>query len=252
MESVMKNMSKLLLVFALFSSVSMAEDIEARLAWTGIQKIGFPVSGVVEAVVAKVGAKVKKGDLLAKLDMVPFNYHLQSCKAKIEKIQPLVFDAKIELDQAEELFERTVLSEVELSKIDGVYKTLKSEETVLKTECKLTQWKADRAMLKAQSAAYVMASNIYPSMVISTENKSSAIIELVSATKASAVSFIGAQQLHKFKVGEQLTVVIDGQEISATVDSISLQANSTNQYRLEVVFYYAQMVESGKTVTLRF
>ena len=252
MESVMKNMSKLFLVFALFSSVSMAEDIEARLAWTGIQKIGFPVSGVVESVVAKIGAKVNKDDLLAKLDMAPFSYHLQSCKAEIEKIQPLVFDARIELDQAEELFERTVLSEVELSKIDGAYKTLTSEETILKTECKLAQWKADRAVLKAQSAAYVMASNIYPGMVISTENKSTAIIELVSATKASAVSFIGAQQLQKFKVGDQLTVVVDGQEISATIDSISIQANSTNQYQLEAVFYYAQMVEPGKAVTLRF
>ena len=252
MEPVMKKNSNLLLLLMLFSSVSMAEDIKASLSWAGIQKVGFPVAGVVDYVIAKVGSKVNKGDVLAKLDAAPFSYHLQSCKAKIEKLQPVVFDAKIELDQAEELFERTVLSEVELSRIDGVYKTLKAEEAVLKAECKLKQWKADRAILKAQNSSYVMSSNVYPSMVISAENKSTAIIELVSATKALAVSFIGAKQLPQYKVGDDLKVVIDGQEIAATVESISLRGNTTNQYRLEAVFYYAQMVEPGKAVTLRF
>jgi len=248
----MKKISNLFGMLILFSSISMAEDIKASMAWTDIQKLGFPVAGVVESVIAKVGSKVNKGDVLAKLDAAPFRYDLQSCKAEIEKIQPLVFEAKIEFDQAKELFERTVLSEVELSKIEGAYKALKSEETMLRAECKLKQWKADKAVLTARNSTYVLTSNIYPSMVISTENKSTAIIELVSATKASAVSFISANQLQKYKIGDHLKVIIDGQEIAATIDSISLQANATNQYRLEAVFYYAQMVEPDKTITLRF
>ena len=248
----MKQNSNLFLLLILFSSVSLAEDMKASLSWTGIQKVGFPVSGVVESVIVQVGSKVSKGDVLAKLDIAPFNYHLQSCKAKIEKLQPVVYDARIELEQAKELFERTVLSEIELSRIDGVYKTLKAEETMLKAECKLKQWKADRAVLKAQNSAYVMASNIYPSMVVSAENKSTAIIELVSATKASAISFISAKQLQQYKVGDQLKVIIDGQEISAAVESVSLQKNAANMYQLEAVFYYAQMVEPGKDVALRF
>ena len=231
----MKQNSNLFLLLILFSSVSLAEDMKASLSWTGLQKVGFPVSGIVESVVVQAGAKVSKGDVLAKLDIAPFNYRLQSCKAEIEKLQPVVYDARIELDQAKELFERTVLSEVELSRIDGVYKTLKAEEVMQKAECKLTQWKADRAVLKAQNSAYVMTSNIYPSMVVSAENKSTAIIELVSATKASAISFISAKQLQQYKVGDQLKVIIDGQEISAAVESVSLQKNAANLYQLEAV-----------------
>ncbi len=248
----MKQNSNLLLLLIFFSSLSMAEDIKANLSWADIQKIGFPVTGVVESVAAKVGSKVNKGDVLAKLDTAPFSYRVQSCKAAIEKLQPLVFDAKTELDQAKELFERTVLSEVELSKIDGVYKSLKAEESMLNAECKLKQWQADRAVLKTQNSSYVQASNIYPGMVISAENKSTAIIQLVSATRASAVSYVSASQLQQYKVGDQLKVIIDGQEITAEVQSISLQENTTSQYRLEAVFYYAQMVEPGKAVSLRF
>ena len=248
----MKQNSHLILLLILFSTVSMAEDIKARLDWADLQKVGFPVTGVVVSVDAKVGTRVNKGDVLAKLDAAPFSYNIQHCKAAIESIQPALFDAKIELDQAEELFERTVLSEVELAKIDGTYKTLKAEELMLKSACQLKQWQADRAVLKVQKTSYVQASNIYPGMIISAENKSTSIIELVSATKASAIAFISAQQIQQYKVADQLKVIIDGQEITAAVESISLRANAANQYRLEVLFYYAQMVEPGKAVILRF
>jgi membrane fusion protein, multidrug efflux system len=236
----------------IFNSAIQAEDIEAHMSWAGLQRTGFTVTGIVESVSANVGAKVKPGDVLAQLDAAPFTYNLQYCKAVIDKLQPAIFDAKTELGMAKELLERTVLSEVELQKIEGVYKSFKAEELMAEAECKLKQWQAERAVLKAQTSAYVLSSNIYPGMVISAENTATVTMELVSATKASAVSLIGAQQARQYNVGDQLKVVVDGQEMAATIESITWQGSDMNQYKLSAEFYYVQKVVPGKPVTLRF
>lgn len=247
----MKRISFLFLLLML-NSVSYAEDIQATMSWAGLHKMGFVVTGVVETVNVQPGVKINKGDVLAQLDTRPFMYQVQICQAEIEEIQPRLFDAKTEFDQAQELFERTVLSVIELQKIEGIYKSLKAEESKAKAECKLKQWQADQAVLKTPNAAYVMSSNIYSGMVISDENKSIATIELVSASKASARSFISSKQAQQYRVGDGLKVIVDEQPLAATVESISLHDRTAHQYELTVVFNYAQMVESGKAVTMRF
>ena len=252
MKQMMKHKYYLFGLLILANSALYAEDIEASMSWLDLQKTGFAVTGIVESVTANVGSRLKAGDEIARLDLAPFNYNVQYCQAAINKLQPALFDAKTELDQAKELFERTVLSETELSKIGGVYKSLKAEELMLQAECELKQWQAERGVLKAQEAAYILSSNIYPGMVISDENKSAARIELVSANKASAISVITAKQAQQYKVGDALKVIVDGQAIAATVQSIYWQKNAANQYLLSAAFYYAQQVEPGKAVTLRF
>jgi len=248
----MKQKKYIFVLLVLFSSFVRAEDIEAKMDWSGLQKMSFAVTGIVDSIFAKTGLKVSKGDVLAKLDIAPFNYQLEYCKAAIEKIEPVVFDAKIELDQAEELFERTVLSEFELQKIDGAYKALVAEQSMAEADCKLKAWNAKRSKLIATQPGYIQSLNIYPGMVISIENQSMIYVELTSATRASASAFMSAQQVQNYKVSDTLKVVVDGQEIVANIESISWQGNELNQFKVTAEFDYAKRVVPGKAVTLRF
>ena len=245
----MKN-NKLLVMITLIglNFTSQATELEAKLGWTGYQKHGFAVNGIVDKVHVKVGEKVKKGVVLARLGITPFNYQIKQCQAKIDKYNPEIFDAKVELDQAEELFERTVLSEVELQKIDGRYKKLIESQKEVKAECLLWRWQAELSVLKARDFSYILSSNITESMVISDENKTSIFIELVSAKQASAVSLLSYQQKSQFNIGQEIKVIIDQQEFSAKVESIALQPNKENKYKLEAKFYYTKMIEFGKQI----
>ncbi len=249
----MKKCSLLIIIFLSgFHTISQAVEMEARLSWVGHQKYGFSVNGVVDKVLVKVGEKVKKGDALAKLESNPFNYKIKQCQAQFDKLNPQIFDAKLELDQAEELFERTVLSEVELQKIDGKYKVLIESQKEVKAECLLRSWKLKRSALKARDSAYVVNSNVIEAMVISAENKTETFIELVSAKQASAVAFLTYQQKLKFNIGQELKVVVDQQEFSAKVESIDIQPDKENKYKLVSVFYYTKMVEPDKVVKLKY
>jgi len=232
--------------------ISRAAELEAKLNWSGYHKYGFAVNGIVDEVNVDIGEKVKQGDLLAKLSATPFKYKIKKCQASLSQFDPSIFDAKLELDQADELFERTVLSEVELQKIDGRYKILIEQQNEVKAECLLQRWQSKLSVLKAKEPAYVLNSNIITGTVISDENKSAVFIELVSAKQASAVAWLSYKQKLKFNVGNDLKVIVDQQELPAKVKSIALQPDAENRYKLVAEFYYTNVVEPGKSIKIKY
>lgn len=245
---------KLLFAFNLFIACFplSAVEVEGKLGWADRQQYGFAVTGVVSERVVQAGDKVEKGDLLARLDLRPFNYKISGCSARVKKWEPLVYDAKLDLDHAEELFERTVLSEVELQRIDSKYKALVAEKDMFEAECKLEKWKAEKATLKAKEQSYVINSSFVPGMIISNENKATVFMELVSANKATATSWLTAQQKSQLKLAKEIEVVFEHQSIPAKVQSIDLQANEANLHRVVFVFYFRQSIEPGKVLKVGF
>lgn len=248
----MKNIVSLLVMVAVFNfhMVSQAVELEAKLDWADYQTYGFSVNGIVEKVLVNIGDKVKQGDILANLSAKPFKYKIQKCQAALKKFDPQIFDAKLELDQAEELFERTVLSEVELQKIDGKHKVLIEEQNTVRAECLLKKWHKKLSILKAIDSAYVLNLNINKGQVISDENKSAVFIELVSAKKASAIVWTSYTQKSQLNMGKELKIIVDKQEFSAKVTSIAIQPNKENMYKIVAEFYYTKMVEPGKAIKL--
>ena len=241
-----------ILSFLLLTASALASEIDATLHWADEQYYSFVVNGRVDRVLVAPGEKLAQGKLLATLDKRPFDYAVSKCKAAINKIEPAVFDAKIELDQAEELYERTVLSEVELQKVEVIYKTRVAEREMAQADCELQQWQAEQAELKARGASYVVASNIYPGLVVSEENKSAAVIQLASATKASALAYLDTQQAMQYAVGQSVEVVIAGETLRGRVQSIAMQANEKAQHQLRVVFDYSGPMMIGAPLQLRF
>ncbi|MCW9046715.1 MAG: hypothetical protein OQK46_01445 [Gammaproteobacteria bacterium] len=235
-----------------FCASSLAVELDAKLDWSGYQKYGFAVNGVIEKVTSDIGQEVKKGGVLANLIATPFKYRTQKCQATVKKFEPLVFDARLEFEQAEELFERTVLSEVELQKIDGRYKNLLEQQNEAKADCLLEQWDMKLSVLKASESIYIINTNMVSGMVISDENKSAVYIESVSSQKASAVAALSYAQKKQFSIGQELIVLIDQQEISAKVKSIDMSPNKENKYQVRAEFNYTNMVEPGKLIKLKY
>lgn len=241
-----------ILAFLLLQTPAFASEFDATLHWADEQYYSFAVNGRVDRVLVAPGAKLAQGALLATLDKRPFDYAVSKCKAAINKIEPAIFDAKLELDQAEELYERTVLSEVELQKVEVIYKTLVAERAMAQAECELQQWQAEQAELKAREASYVVASNIYPGLVVSEENKSVAMMHLVSATKASALVYLDTARAMQYTVGQSVEVSMAGDTLSGRVQSIAMQADENGRHQLRVVFDYSKPLMIGAPLQLRF
>lgn len=246
------NRSIFLIVFLLVSQSLVAVELDAKLGWAGHKRYGFVVNGVVEEILFGEGSRVMPGDVLAKLDVQPFNYKLKRCHASVKKLEPLIFDAKLELGQAEDLFERTVLSEVELQKIDGKYKALVAEQDMAKAKLQLAKWKAGRAILKSDSKAYVLGSSLVPGLIISDENKSDVYIELVAADKASATTWLSEELKTQLKSKDKIKVIVDERSIQAEIYSIAMRPDKNRQYKMIAVFDYHSVIVPDKVVKVSF
>lgn len=241
----------LIIILLLISRAAHSVELDAYLSWAGQYRNGFVANGIVDDVIS-VGSKVEKTQSLASLDRQPFIYKLKQYQAAVNKFEPLVLDAKLELDHAKELFERTVLSEVELQKIEGNYNSLAAEQAAEKAKLQMAKWKLNRAVLKSKEEAYVIYSNILPGMVISDENKSDVYIQLASTSRASAIALLSMEQKRQLKLEGTAEVEIDGDKIPARIHSIAMQPDKDNQYQVIAVFNYAKMIEPGKKLKLNF
>lgn len=108
----------LLVPLTLFTGALQAADVAARLEWTKRVPLGSCASALVETVHVDVGDTVHVGQIVAELDPAPAMARLERARAILARVRPEFEEQAIELDHAEELFERTVLSEVELRRAE--------------------------------------------------------------------------------------------------------------------------------------
>lgn len=96
-----------------FSGVAFSASLSGQLIYTEQAHLGTLLPGMVKKVAVKKGQSVKKGALLLKLDDREYRATLTATSARAAHTALLLEEAQADFDRAEELYERTVLSEVE-------------------------------------------------------------------------------------------------------------------------------------------
>ena len=102
----MKHISAALVIVTALGSSAWAQ--------TGVVKVASRVSGVVESVEAKEGAKVAKGDLLARLDDDLAKIEVKKAEAEVESTHARALEAKRNLEREEVLAKRGLIPPAEL------------------------------------------------------------------------------------------------------------------------------------------
>lgn len=102
-------------------------------------QIGALVSGQVEQVAVRVGQQVKPGQLLMQIDDRAYQAELAMQTAELKSLQLKLADAQIELDQATDLYDRTVTAkEFDAAKL--AYEL--AEQAMLKAKAQLESTQA--------------------------------------------------------------------------------------------------------------
>jgi len=213
-----------------------AFEVEGVLDWPEPSVKSFSVQGIVEKVAVHSGELVKKNQLLAQLDRSSLAAIIEKNKARVQQLDPLIFDARIEFNHAEELFERTVLSEVDLQKTQGVLKGLEAQQAVARADLKLAQIQFNEAQLNAPYDARLVRVDMLPGLVISDENMSSSQIILAQLGSMRAIISLQVEQAAKITLGQKAKLNINGDQFQGVVKSSMQQASASEQYILSVEF----------------
>ena len=146
--------------------------------WAADRALSFAVSGVVADVKVQPGAGVKKGDVLAVLDLAPFQAKKHAADAAVKASQ-VIFDlADRRLAQVQELFDAlsTSAENVELAETTQANAKMALENA--RAQQTLATWQLNRATLKAPFAGTVASLPGYAGMVVNVNADAVAVVVL--------------------------------------------------------------------------
>ena len=79
------------------------------------------ITGIIDKILLVEGAKVKKGDLIATVRVVPNEQSLISAKGRVDNINIRLKNAKISYDRNKNLFDKGVISQAEYESVELTY-----------------------------------------------------------------------------------------------------------------------------------
>ncbi|MDJ0645779.1 MAG: efflux RND transporter periplasmic adaptor subunit [Flavobacteriaceae bacterium] len=85
------------------------------------------ITGIIDKIYLEEGAKVKKGDLIAKVRVVPNEQSLASARGRVNSVQIQLNNAKISYDRNKALYDKGVISRSEFEAIELTYNQAKQD-----------------------------------------------------------------------------------------------------------------------------
>ena len=85
------------------------------------------ITGIIDKIYLEEGAKVKKGDLIAKVRVVPNEQSLASARGRVNSVQIQLNNAKIAFDRNKALYDKGVISRSEFEAIELTYNQAKQD-----------------------------------------------------------------------------------------------------------------------------
>jgi len=145
-------------------------------SWAADRALSFAVSGVVADIKVQPGASVGQGDVLAVLDLVPFQARVQAADAAVKASKVILDLASRRLQQTQELFDAlsTSAEQVELAQTTQANAKMAYENA--RRDAALAAWKLGRATLKAPSAGTVASIPGYVGQVVNLNAETVAVV----------------------------------------------------------------------------
>lgn len=238
-----------------FSGAIPAEGVEATLAHARRVELGFPVSGVIEKVDVAAGQRVAKGQLLARLDDTPFRAVVEQGEAEVTTRTADHHEAVRDAKQAQELYDRSVLSTVELENARS--KTLRAEAALKDARARLTQarYALSRSRLIAPFDAWVVDVRAVAGATVVSAFESRPQVVLAAHGEYLARARAPAAVLAKTVIGATVTVQTGGRGYSGKIQSVALEpidekSGKGNVHEVTVQFQSAEALRPGQSARI--
>ena len=243
-------MKQLMFLFFLIASFSAhAEQFSATVSWAQIVTLSTPLNGLVAHVNVEVGDKVKKGQLLASLDARPLQAELKRAEAVLQGRSSAYEEEKRELERAEELFDRTVLSQTELQNAQLKHSIAEAEFRRAEAELEQAKINLQYSKIHAPFSGVVVERNVQPGEVVANQLQVTPMLRIVRSTKLLASAKIPIEQASKLNFGDKIALSFNGHSIQGKVQQI-ISREGSDDFILKVIFEVPEKSASWGIATL--
>lgn len=209
-----------------------AQELEGRLEPGPAQVLSLPVSGVIETVAVAPGDRVEAGASLLALDARVFRAELRRAEAALTEQEEVRAEARREWERAQELFDRTVMSERDLQLAKNAM--LAAEAAYAEAQAARTRaaWELEKSVLQAPVAGRILALHAYPGQVVISRDQAPPLLELLPAGHWR----IQVESGSGYRVGEAVRVRVGEAEYAGRVTGVRSVPDSPGTARILVRF----------------
>ena len=237
-----------LITAAFFPQVLWAADVPATLQWSQRVELSTPVSGVVKAVNVEVGDLVKKGQVLLSLDNTSYQASVAEIQSRITRLDAEAEEAKRDLDRAQELYERTIVSTTDLDQ--ARLRRVKSLSMLAEARARLRQdQKAlEETSLRAPFDAVVILRQAEPGLSVASGLQPQMLLTVARSGEMIARMRLPSPQIDNLKTGQTVTVSVAGTSYTGRIKTLGLEPIQTKEgavYPVDVVFTIKQPLRAG-------
>lgn len=218
-----------------------AAELDGVLHWLHRAELTTPVSGVISDVLVGPGERTTKGQVLLKLDARGFRADVARARAELNRLSMVRDEAQRELERAEEMFDRTLLSlhDLELARI--AYASADAEYR--KAQAALTQARlnVEYSVIKAPFDGVVLWRDAEPGETVVTRLQTKPLLAVAETSRMLARVLVLGDQLSKLKLGAEASVSVGGRRYAAKVQHIAFEPDAgEGKYPVDVLFEPAE------------
>lgn len=213
------------IILTLSCSMASAEEWTAVVDWSGKRILSAPVSAQVKKLHVRPGEIVSKGQSLVSLDCGQYAARYKQSKALVAGLAPAVERAKKDRELANELFERTVLSEVEYREAGLLYIEKKSRHDAAKAELEENEWLKNQCELKATRAAVVLDIHVTEGEMLNNQVQNSGLLTVANSSAINVVATVAMPINSHVKPGQKIKAEIAGKSYNGQIISVQFQNN---------------------------
>jgi len=211
------------LAILLLSPLLHAQQYDAVLQWSKRATLGTLTSGVIEKVFVDVGDRVKQGELLLQLDDDVFKKRVSQRQSAVKSAEERYLEAKREKGRAEELYNRTVLSDHDLQ-------VAKNEEISAKAQYEDARVLHDRAKYNLKYSRIFAPFNVLvlerhaePGQVVSSELQAPVLLVVAESDTMRARLVINESALTTVSMGQAATISVAGNQYDGKIVAIGYE-----------------------------
>jgi RND family efflux transporter MFP subunit len=190
-------------------------------------KVSFKVGGTVTELQLKVGDKVGRSQVIAKLEARDQSLQAQGAAASVRQVQAELSHARAQYGRIKALYENNNATRADLDQARTAFESAQAGLAAAKKQLELAQAQAGKTVLRAPVEGVVASVEVEPGENV---NPGQPVVVLNSGSEAEVEIAVPEQLVAQVKVGLPVTVLVDalkGKRLGGTVSEVGVTTGHT-------------------------
>ena len=201
----------------------LAAGFDAKVQWARRVMLSVPVSGVVQTISVDTGQAIKKGQLLLQLEQTPFATELAAAKAAQAQAGGDRHVARRDLGQTRELYERGLISNVELENAELKLKRAVAGWNAARARVQRAQYELAHSQIKAPFDGWLLGRNVQVGQSIISTQQAQTLLIAAAANEYVARAEVPGKKLEGLKMGDRAVVEVNGESFKGKISVLGLE-----------------------------